>query len=303
MLKENPIPYQNITLQGQQVSVKRLDKVNPYVSGNKFYKLKYNLAYAQTKGYQQIVSFGGAYSNHIYALAHACAEFGIKSVGIIRGDELANKPLNSSLQTVENLGMKLHFISRQQYRQKHTVQFLAQLQQQYPNSYIIPEGGTNPLAIQGTEEILTDKDKYDYDYICCAVGTGGTIAGIINASLDKQQIIGFSALNSTYQAKDIEQWTNKNNWQLFADDVFNGYGRYNDELIDFIANIKENQGLELEPIYTGKALYRLSQLIQADCDLDKLLFFANHNLKSCKINVSCNRKFSIFNSVHDDFYN
>ncbi|MBS9780146.1 MAG: pyridoxal-phosphate dependent enzyme [Moraxellaceae bacterium] len=264
MLKENPIPYQNISLQGQQITVKRLDKVNPYVSGNKFYKLKYNLAYAQANNYQQIVSFGGAYSNHIYALAHACAELGLQAVGIIRGEELANKPLNASLQSVQNLGMKLHFISRQQYRQKHTAEFLAQLQQQYPNSYIIPEGGTNSLAIKGTEEILSETDKNDYDYICCAVGTGGTIAGIINASCEKQQIIGFSALNSTYQAEDIEQWTNKNNWQIFADDVFNGYGRYNDKLIDFIADIKETQGVELEPIYTGKALYRLSQLLSEE---------------------------------------
>ncbi len=261
MLKENPIPYQNISLQGQQITVKRLDKINSQVSGNKFYKLKYNLAHAQENGYQQIVSFGGAYSNHIYALAHACAELGIKSIGIIRGEELVNKPLNPTLKKVQNLGMKLHFISRQQYRQKHTTQFLAQLQQQYPNSYIIPEGGTNSLAIQGTEEILSKTDKRNYDYICCAVGTGGTIAGIINASSDKQRIIGFSALNSAYQTKDIEQWTNKNNWQLYPDDVFNGYGRYNDELIDFIKEIKKNQGLELEPIYTGKALYRLSQLL------------------------------------------
>ncbi len=261
MLNKNPIPYQTIILHGQQVTVKRLDKINSQVSGNKFYKLKYNLAYAQENGYQQIVSFGGAYSNHIYALAHACAESGLKSVAIIRGEELANKPLNPTLKKVQNLGMKLHFISRQQYRQKHTAQFLAQLQQQYPNSYIIPEGGTNSLAIKGTAEILSDIDKTDYDYICCAVGTGGTIAGIINASSDKQRIIGFSALNSTYQAKDIEQWTNKHNWQLYPDDVFNGYGRYNDKLIDFIDNLKLNQGLELEPIYTGKALYRLSQLL------------------------------------------
>ncbi len=261
MLKENPIPYQNIILQGQPITVKRLDKINLQVSGNKFYKLKYNLAYAQENGYQQIVSFGGAYSNHIYALAHACAEMGLQSVGIIRGEELANKPLNPTLQKVQNLGMKLHFISRQQYRQKHTDEFLTQLQKDYPNSYIIPEGGTNSLAIKGTEEILSKADKSDYDYICCAVGTGGTIAGIINASSKKQQIIGFSALNSTYQAEDITKWTNKNNWQLFADNVFNGYGRYNDKLIDFITDLKENQGLELEPIYTGKALYRLAQLL------------------------------------------
>ncbi len=264
MLNKNLIPYQTIILQGQTVTVKRLDEINPQVSGNKFYKLKYNLAYAQANGYQEIVSFGGAYSNHIYALAHACAETGLKSVAIIRGDELANKPLNPSLQKVQNLGMKLHFISRQQYRQKHTAQFLAQLQQQYPNSYIIPEGGTNLLAIKGTAEILSDTDKTDYNYICCAVGTGGTIAGIINASSEKQQIIGFSALNSTYQTKNIEQWTTKNNWQLYPDDVFNGYGRYNDELISFIKEIKENQELKLEPIYTGKALYRLSQLLSEE---------------------------------------
>lgn len=251
------IDYQQISYLSQQVTVKRIDKVHEFISGNKFYKLKYNLQYAQEQGYRQIVSFGGAYSNHIYALAHACHEQGLDNIAIIRGDELAHKPLNHTLSQVQALGTQLVFISRQQYRNKHTAEFLSHLRQTYPNAYIIPEGGSNELAIQGTAEIISEEDKENFSHICCAVGTGGTIAGIINASSEQQQVIGFSALNTTYQADDINKWTTKSNWSLYADDVFGGYARYDQRLIDFIEEMKHRNGLPLEPIYTGKALYRL----------------------------------------------
>ncbi len=257
MIITNEIPYQTITYQSQTVTVKRLDKVDNNISGNKFYKLYYNLQYAQQQGYQQVISFGGAYSNHIYALAEACHKIGLPCVGIIRGDELANKPLNPSLKYVQSLGMHLEFITRTDYRNKHTDEFLATLQNQYPNSYIIPEGGTNQLAIKGTECILSDNDKQNFDIICCAVGTGGTIAGIINTSAKTQQVIGFSALNTVYQQADIVHWTDKNNWQLYPDDRFGGYARYDQSLLDFIDTMKHQQQLPLEAIYTAKALYRL----------------------------------------------
>jgi len=177
-----------------QLTIKRLDQIHPQISGNKFFKLKYNFLEAQRLGYQQILTFGGAYSNHIAATAYAANIFDFKSIGIIRGEELSNRPLNHTLTTAQKLGMKLQFVSREKYRLKDTCEFIQELQQRYPDSYIIPEGGTNDLAIQGCKEILTQYDIENYDVICCAVGTGGTLTGLIEASSKYQTVIGFSAL-------------------------------------------------------------------------------------------------------------
>lgn len=257
------IPYQQFNFtQDISVTVKRLDLIHPTISGNKFFKLKYNFLEAQRLGYTQVLSFGGAYSNHIFALAHAAHEYDLHSIGIIRGQELRDQPLNPTLYTAQNLGMQLEFISRQDYRQKHTPAFTQSLRQRYPHAYIIPEGGTNTLAAQGCEEILSSHDTQNFDVICCAVGTGGTIAGIINSSCDSQQILGFSALKGDFLTDDIKQWVNKQNWTIFSDDIFGGYAKLNPELLDFIKQIKRQYDLQLEPIYTGKAFYHLLKLIQ-----------------------------------------
>lgn len=289
IFQPNHIPYQSLLLTNTSIAVKRLDLVHPTISGNKFYKLKYNLMQAKQQGYQgyqgyqrhqYVVSFGGAYSNHIYALAHACHEYGFESVGIIRGQELAGKTLNPSLQKAQDLGMKLDFINRSDYRNKHTPEFMNKLLANYPNAYIIPEGGTNQLAIKGCEEILSDEDKQNYDIIALAVGTGGTIAGIINSASEYQQIIGFNALNSDYQQQEIQQYLRPDAckiWKLIKDDKidgFGGYGKYNDELLQFIHQIKETANIPLEPIYTGKAMYRLVKMIeQGQIDSNKRILF------------------------------
>nr|WP_298893101.1 pyridoxal-phosphate dependent enzyme [uncultured Acinetobacter sp.] len=235
------------------LSVKRLDLVHPTISGNKFFKLKYNLLEARKLGYTQLLSFGGAYSNHIYAFAQAAHAFEFDSIGIIRGEELQDQVLNPMLATASKLGMQLQFISRQDYRRKHTPEFLAKLQQHYPNAYIIPEGGSNDLAIKGTAEILTDSDRANFDVICCAVGTGGTIAGLIHASASHQHVIGFSALKGDFLNDEVRKWTTQNNWQIYPDDTFGGYAKYDGQLLEFIQNIDEKYQLPLEPIYTGKA--------------------------------------------------
>lgn len=252
--------------------------VHDTISGNKFYKLKYNLLQAKQQGFSKILSFGGAYSNHIFALAHACNVYGFNSIGIIRGQELASKPLNHTLQTAQSLGMELDFISRNDYRNKHTSGFLAQLKAKYLNAYIIPEGGTNQLAVKGCSEILSEEDTKNFDVIVLAVGTGGTIAGIINTCIfnnSNQQVIGFSALNSDYQTDDINKLTSNNyhNWQLYKDDVFGGYGKYNDELFKFIEGIKQQTNIPLEPIYTGKAMYCLQQLLKQGEFVNKRILF------------------------------
>ena len=176
------IPYQQITVEGFEISIKRLDLVHPQISGNKFFKLKYNLLAAQQQGYKKLLTFGGAYSNHIAATAYAAQLFGFESLGIIRGEELASKPLNATLNTAQQFGMQLQFVTREAYRQKQSPAYLAQLQQHYPDYYVIPEGGTNPLAIQGCTEILSNADRENFDLICCAVGTGGNIARLIEES-------------------------------------------------------------------------------------------------------------------------
>ena len=256
------IPYQHIAFDhGIVVSVKRIDLVHPHIAGNKFYKLKYNLQAAREQGKTLLISFGGAYSNHIHALAHAAHEYGFQAIGIIRGQELVKQALNPTLQDAANLGMRFEFISRSDYRQKHTPEFLQAVLSRHPNAYIIPEGGCNDLAIQGCTEILSDADKSDFEVICCAVGTGGTLAGLINASAAQQRLIGYAALKTDHLNAEIMHMTHKRQWQVFSEEVFGGYGRFNAELLDFIANTQARNDLPLDPIYTGKAFYRLSQHI------------------------------------------
>ncbi|MFN3289567.1 MAG: 1-aminocyclopropane-1-carboxylate deaminase/D-cysteine desulfhydrase [Acinetobacter sp.] len=256
------IPYQQITVEGLNISIKRLDLVHPQISGNKFFKLKYNLLAAQQQGYKKLLTFGGAYSNHIAATAYAAQLFGFESLGIIRGEELANKPLNATLNTAQQFAMQLQFVTREAYRQKQSAEYLAQLQLDYPDYYVIPEGGTNALAIQGCTEILSDADRQNYDLICCAVGTGGTITGLIEASAVHQQIIGFSALKGDFLTAEIQQLTQKRNWHITDQYCCGGYAKTTPELLQFIRRFEQQYDIPLEQIYTGKMLFGLSDLIQ-----------------------------------------
>ena len=256
------IPYQQITVEGFEISIKRLDLVHRHISGNKFFKLKYNLLSAQQQGYKKLLTFGGAYSNHIAATAYAAQLFGFESLGIIRGEELASKPLNTTLNTAQQFGMQLQFVTREAYRQKQSPTYLAQLQQDYPDYYMIPEGGTNPLAIQGCSEILSDTDRQNFDLICCAVGTGGTIAGLIEASHLQQHVLGFSALKGDFLCREIQQLTEKRNWQITDQYCCGGYAKTTPELLQFIRTFEQQYDIPLEQIYTGKMLLGLSDLIQ-----------------------------------------
>ena len=241
--------------------VKRIDKVHPFISGNKWYKLKYNLKAAKEKGFKTILTFGGAYSNHIAATAFAAQEKGFKSIGIIRGEEYL--PLNSTLSFVVESGMELHYVSRTDYREKTTPDFLEKLKVQFGSFYFIPEGGTNELAIQGTAEILEANDSQDY--ICCAVGTGGTISGIVNSSVAKQKVLGFSAIKGSEQLeKDISIWTNKENWKLLNNYHFGGYTKISDELIEFITSFNKEHNIPLDAIYSGKMLFGILDLVKQD---------------------------------------
>lgn len=237
---------------------------NPH--GNKNFKLKLNLEKAKSTQKSTLISFGGAYSNHISALAEIGKANGFKTVGIIRGEELGeNLKLtlseNPSLRCAASNGMQFKFISREAYRQKDTSIFLKQLQKEYPKGYIIPEGGTNTLAVKGCKQIL-NKSTTTYDYICCPVGTGGTLSGIINASLPHQKILGFPALKGDFLNTEIKKYTDKKNWKLITDYHFGGYAKINETLVTFINEFKKKKGILLDPIYTAKMIFGLEDLIQ-----------------------------------------
>src|SRR5690606_549176 len=192
--------------------LKREDLVHPHISGNKYRKLKYNLMEAQNGGYSTILTFGGAFSNHIAATAYVGKEYGFKTVGIVRGEELQDKwKQNPTLALAKEHGMQFKFVSRTDYREREDLKFLGKLKDEFGEYYLLPEGGTNALAVKGCEEILTVRDQ-GFDLISCAVGTGGTIAGIINSSDDSQYILGFPALKGDFLKKDICKFVRKRNW-------------------------------------------------------------------------------------------
>ena len=242
--------------------IKRLDLANAPIFGNKYYKLKYNIKEAQSKGCDTLLTFGGAYSNHILATAIAGKEFGLKTIGIIRGDELADVWMqNPTLVKASNYGMRFKFVSRTIFRQKNDSRFLESLQQEFGPSHILPEGGTNELAIKGCEEILSEEDS-KYDVICCSVGTGGTLAGLANSSGPNQSILGFSSLKGNFLKEDICKFTAVKNWDLSGEYHFGGYAKVNEKLVDFINQFKISTGIALDPIYTGKMLYGIMDMIE-----------------------------------------
>ncbi len=248
------------------LDIKREDLLHNEVSGNKFRKLKYNLIEAKKLGYTSVVTFGGAYSNHIAATAAAGKILGLNTIGIIRGEELGidlNKTLleNDTLRFASAAGMHFQFVSREGYRNKASSEFLDQLKEEFGSFYLIPEGGTNDLAIKGCEEILGSEDA-TYDIICCAVGTGGTVSGIINSSKDHQKILGFPALKGDFLAEEIKKYTSRTNWELVIDYHFGGYGKVNQELVEFINVFKDQQHIPLDPVYTGKMLFGVFDMVK-----------------------------------------
>ena len=246
------------------ISIKREDLLHPIISGNKFRKLKYNLKEAIKQKKSKLVTFGGAFSNHILAVAAAGKELGFETIGIIRGDELADKILeNPTLFKAQKLGMKFKFVHREMYRNKNEIDFRRRLELEFQDFYLLPEGGTNELAIQGCEEILTDLDN-DFDFICCPVGTGGTISGVINCSKESQQVLGFPALCGDFLKEDIRKFATKSNWNLITDYDFGGYAKVSDELIRFMNDFYSKYNILLDPIYTGKMMFGVMDLIEKD---------------------------------------
>jgi 1-aminocyclopropane-1-carboxylate deaminase len=246
----------------QLLVVKREDRIHQHISGNKYRKLKYNIAQAGADGKQTLLTFGGAFSNHILALAAVGKEFGFETIGIIRGEELADQvDKNPTLKFAKSCGMRFKFMSREAFRNKTSDDFIEHLKIEFGDFYIIPEGGTNTLAIKGCEEILTKQDA-DFDYICCSVGTGGTISGLINAAQPHQKILGFPALKGDFLQEEISNFATNLNWELITEYHFGGYAKITTELISFINQFKEDYGIPLDPVYTGKLMYGVMDLLK-----------------------------------------
>lgn len=247
---------------GVTLLIKREDQNHPFVSGNKWWKLKYNLEEASKAGHATLLTFGGAYSNHIYATAAAAQELGLKSIGIIRGEETL--PLNPTLSFAKANGMKLHYVSREAYRNKTDASFIEQLHNQFGGFYLIPEGGTNELAVKGCAEFARQlMSEVDFDYLCLPIGTGGTIAGMIEGVDESKKIIGFSSLKGgTFLEDEIRKYTAKKNWQLVYDYHFGGYAKVTNELTEFMNEFEKQFDIPLDPIYTAKMMFGIMDLIK-----------------------------------------
>ncbi len=263
------IHFSEIENSGVSLFIKREDELHPFISGNKYRKLKYNLAEAAKQQKSTLLTFGGAYSNHIAATAAAGFSYNLKTIGIIRGDELANNLAetvqnNPTLKFASEHNMQFEFVSREAYREKTTPEFIKKLKEKFGDFYLVPEGGTNNFAVKGCEEILTLGDE-KYDIICCAVGTGGTISGIINSLNRHQKAIGFPALKGDFLQHEINNYILKSeNWSLNTNYHFGGYAKVSEELITFINKFKSETKIPLDPVYTGKMMFGIVDLIKND---------------------------------------
>ncbi len=245
--------------------IKREDLNHPFISGNKWHKLKYNLQDARKLGKKTLLTFGGAYSNHIYAVAAAGNIFNFKTIGIIRGEE--HLPLNPTISFALDQGMKIYYLDRQSYRKKSSSEFIAHLQNKFGEFYLLPEGGTNELAVKGCSEMINKIDD-SFDYICCPCGTGGTLAGLISGLSGEKFALGFAVLKGASFLNDnvtaLIQSTNGNvfhNWDINLDYHFGGYAKFNNQLLKFIKEFSFRTKIPVEPIYTGKMLFGIYDLI------------------------------------------
>jgi 1-aminocyclopropane-1-carboxylate deaminase len=247
---------------GLKLIVKREDLNHPQISGNKWWKLKYNLDETLRLGKKTILTFGGAYSNHIYASAAAANELNLKSIGVIRGEETL--PFNPTLSFAKRNGMELVYVSREEYRRKTDPDFLDQLAKRFGDFYLIPEGGTNDFAVKGCAE-FSEKliEEIEFDYVCVPVGTGGTIAGIINGLSGKKKVLGFSSLkDGAFLEQEIRKYTRHENWQLIQEYHFGGYAKTTRGLTAFMKEMETNHHLALDQVYTAKMLFGIFDLIK-----------------------------------------
>ena len=257
----SPINDSKLHAHGIELWLKRDDLLHPIISGNKWRKLKYCLNDALNLGKDTIFSMGGNHSNHLHALAYAGKVLNLKTHGIIRGEPHAHP--SDTLKDLQEWGMQLTYISRTDYRnlrQYHGPQDLPDIQ---PNAYWLPEGGATPLALKGVAELVTEID-IPYDILCTPCGTGTTLAGMIKAAPEYNSVIGFATLkHAQFLNEDVRKLipTTFINWQINHNYHFGGFAKTTPELINFINQFADNTGIILEPLYTGKMLFALYDLI------------------------------------------
>ncbi|QDP86628.1 pyridoxal-phosphate dependent enzyme [Chryseobacterium sp. SNU WT5] len=258
------IPIVEIPLQKNiQLFLKREDLIHPQISGNKYWKLFYNINSYLDQNPEKpfVITFGGAFSNHIAATAALGKEYNLKTLGIIRGEELQHKwEENPTLKLAHQNGMDFRFVTREVYRDKETLTQI--LEKEFPDALVIPEGGSNENAVEGIQFMLTEETK-SFDYLCTAVGTGGTIAGISKFAPENQKILGFKVVDDQSLYNKVLELSKRNNFELI--EAHDGkYGKITDENIRFINDFKQNYGIQLDPIYTGKMMKKVFELIEGD---------------------------------------
>ncbi len=266
------IPLQKVEFfpnTGEKVKlfVLRLDSLDRYAGGNKYFKLKYNLEEAKKQGHTKILTFGGAWSNHLAAVA-ASQESEINSnkveiIAVVRGEE--PKELSETLRFCKEKGMQLHFVSREEYRKKSEPEFIKELKNKFGDFYLLPEGGSNELAVKGCKEIL-NYINIDFDYVCCPVGSGGTLAGIASGLKENQTALGFAAIKGGEYLEEVINSLNPkpSNFKLFHQYHFGGFAKTRPELIAFKKEFEKQNEFELDYIYTSKMFFGICDLIQKD---------------------------------------
>jgi 1-aminocyclopropane-1-carboxylate deaminase len=274
-----------INADGNGIFVKRDDLIHEVVSGNKWRKLKYNMLQAQSMQKSGILTFGGAFSNHLVATASACNSLNLKSIGIVRGDEL-NENSNHTLKKCHSLGMKLIFVSRENYNQKNDYDYLNSLKNEFPDFYIVPEGGANYYGMIGCQEIIKEIEQ-DFDHLFISQGTTTTSCGIL-LSLKENQTLhvipalkGFDSLEemrkilkqALFDTETVEELLTK--VQVHPEFHFGGYGKITEELLDFMSQMSNKHQLYLDQVYTAKAFYGMLQVIENELFQNQKIIFVH----------------------------
>lgn len=266
-----PLPEPAALARGIRLLLLRDDLHHPQLPGNKWRKLKYNLQAAREQGQGTLLTFGGAYSNHLAAVAAAGKLAGLQTIGIVRGEELARQPLNPTLAQARANGMQLRFVDRTTYQRRHDAAWLAELQRETGPAYVLPEGGTNALALPGCAELVAElRQQTPFDYLAVACGTGGTLAGIISGLLPAERAIGVAALRGGEflhaEVQSLRQPGGRagatGNWTIHTEFHHGGYARFSPALLAFIQAFQQRHGVLLDPIYTGKLLWGVLQLVE-----------------------------------------
>jgi 1-aminocyclopropane-1-carboxylate deaminase len=288
LLKKSPLQRLDVGLDNRNNStiwVKRDDLMHPTVQGNKWRKLKYNLQWAREQGFKTLLTFGGAFSNHLYAVAAAGQLFDFQTIGIVRGEKTL--PLNPTLQFAASCGMQLYFVSRSDYRMlsnQSLEQIATFLNLSLSNTYLLPEGGTNALAMRGCSEIISEIHEqlgFAPNVYAVAVGTGGTFAGMLSGLTDADaasKAIGYAVLKGDFLQQIVQNQLNdlqirpKSDWKIENDYHFGGYAKIKPELLQFKHNFEQKHQFELDYVYTSKLFYGLFQ------DLKKGKFAPNSHI-------------------------